>query len=53
MAANQGNAKAVGARREVVVCAGAINTPRLLQLSGIGPAEQLQALGLPDPYAGG
>lgn len=43
----QGSAKAVGARREVVVCAGAINTPRLLQLSGIGPADQLQALGLP------
>ena len=50
----QGRAKAIGARREVVVCAGAINTPRLLQLSGIGPAEQLQALGLPvvQPLAG-
>lgn len=43
----QGRAKAVGARREVIVCAGAVNTPRLLQLSGIGPADQLQALGLP------
>lgn len=43
----QGSAHTVGARREVVVCAGAINTPRLLQLSGIGPADQLQALGLP------
>lgn len=43
----QGQAKTVGARREVVVCAGAINTPWLLQLSGIGPAEHLQALGLP------
>jgi choline dehydrogenase len=38
---------AVGARREVVVCAGAVNTPKLLQLSGIGPGDQLQALGLP------
>lgn len=42
-----GSAKTVAARREVVVCAGAINTPRLLQLSGLGPADQLQALGLP------
>lgn len=41
------NVAAIGARREVVVCAGAINTPKLLQLSGIGPADRLQALGLP------
>lgn len=49
-----GSARSVSARREVVVCAGAINTPRLLQLSGIGPAEHLQALGLPvaHPLAG-
>ena len=32
----------VGARAEVVVCAGAINTPKLLQLSGIGPAALLR-----------
>ncbi len=50
----QGSAKVIGAKREVVICAGAINTPRLLQLSGIGPAEQLQALGIPvvHPLAG-
>ncbi|MFM8467655.1 MAG: GMC family oxidoreductase [Oxalobacteraceae bacterium] len=36
----------VRARREVIVCAGAINTPRLLQLSGIGDAEHLQAQGV-------
>lgn len=47
----QGSAHTVGARREVVVCAGAVNTPRLLQLSGIGPADQLQALGLPVVHA--
>ena len=35
------------ARREVIVSAGAINSPQLLQLSGIGPAAQLQALGIP------
>ena len=47
----QGSTQVIGARREVIVCAGAINTPRLLQLSGIGPAEQLQALGLPVAHA--
>jgi choline dehydrogenase-like flavoprotein len=34
------------ARREVVVCAGAIDSPRLLQLSGIGPAAVLRAAGV-------
>jgi GMC oxidoreductase len=32
--------------REVVVCAGAIDSPRLLQLSGIGPAAVLDAVGV-------
>jgi choline dehydrogenase-like flavoprotein len=36
----------VFARREVVVCAGAIDSPRLLQLSGIGPAAVLGAAGV-------
>jgi choline dehydrogenase len=35
------------ARREVIVCAGAVNSPQLLQLSGIGPAAHLGTLGLP------
>lgn len=34
------------ARREVVLCAGAIETPRLLQLSGLGPGAHLQAHGI-------
>ena len=34
------------ATREVVVCAGAIGTPQLLQLSGIGPSDTLRALGI-------
>jgi choline dehydrogenase len=32
---------------EVVLCGGAINSPQLLLLSGIGPAAQLRALGIP------
>ncbi|KAA0185255.1 hypothetical protein HAZT_HAZT002296 [Hyalella azteca] len=34
------------ARKEVVVCAGAIDSPKLLLLSGIGPQQHLQGLGI-------
>lgn len=36
----------ITADREVVLCSGAIGSPRLLQLSGIGPADHLQDLGI-------
>ncbi|MEJ7932513.1 GMC family oxidoreductase N-terminal domain-containing protein [Ramlibacter sp. AN1015] len=37
----------VRARRETVLSAGSIGSPQLLQLSGIGPGELLQAHGIP------
>jgi choline dehydrogenase len=35
------------AAREVLVCAGALRSPQLLELSGIGDGEKLRALGIP------
>lgn len=42
-----GNRSLITARREVLVCAGAVDTPRLLLHSGIGPRADLEALGIP------
>jgi choline dehydrogenase-like flavoprotein len=41
-----GERRMARARREVVLCGGAFNTPQLLMLSGIGPAAELQAHGI-------
>jgi choline dehydrogenase len=37
----------IAARREVILAAGAVASPQLLQLSGIGPGALLQSLGVP------
>ena len=31
----------------MILCGGAINSPQLLKLSGVGPAAELRALGIP------
>nr|CAD7257710.1 unnamed protein product [Timema shepardi] len=38
------------ARKEVILCAGAIQSPQLLLLSGIGPASELLHVGIPVVY---
>jgi choline dehydrogenase len=42
----RGRESVVRAEREVVLAAGAINSPQLLLLSGIGPAEHLREVGI-------
>lgn len=42
----QGRAERIYANREVAVCGGAINSPQLLMLSGIGPADHLRDVGV-------
>ncbi len=47
---HEGHLVEATATREVVMCAGALETPRLLMLSGIGPAQELRRVGLPAVY---
>jgi choline dehydrogenase len=39
--------KEIRAAREVILCGGSINSPHLLQISGVGPAAHLKAIGVP------
>ena len=42
-----GKPERVRAAREIILSGGVIDTPKLLLLSGVGPADQLKTLGLP------
>lgn len=44
--AQGGQLRRARARREVILCGGAINSPQVLMLSGVGPADALRKLGI-------
>jgi choline dehydrogenase len=43
---SNGNPESYACRKEVVLCAGAVGSPHLLKLSGIGPAQELRSHGI-------
>ena len=44
---SKGQVRSAMADREVILSAGALQSPQILQLSGIGPADLLRGLGIP------
>lgn len=43
---DNGNTRTISARREIILTCGTLHTPQLLLLSGIGPQDHLQDLGI-------
>ena len=44
---NAGTQRTLHASQEILLCGGAINTPQLLMLSGVGPEDHLHKFGIP------
>ena len=44
---HNGRSRTLSAAREVVLCAGAIGSPQIMQLSGVGPGAVLHEVGIP------
>jgi choline dehydrogenase len=42
----QGQDEVARCEREIILCGGAVNSPQLLMLSGIGPADHLKSVGI-------
>ncbi len=51
VAGRRGPVRTLRATREVILCAGAIQSPQLLLLSGIGPPDELRAAGVAPRHA--
>lgn len=47
MVAERADLRSVRPKKEIILAAGAIDSPKLLLLSGIGPAQNLEALNIP------
>ena len=48
---SDGMAQTIACRREIILAAGAIDTPRILELSGIGDPDRLRRLGIRPVHA--
>jgi choline dehydrogenase len=46
-----GRTNEIRANREIILTAGALNTPKLLQISGVGDPDHLKAIGVPVRHA--